>query len=141
MSTHRIRLAGPWEVQPLGAELNPVGDTANCQLPYTAVPTETPAGVVLRRGFHRPTGIDQNSILRIILKANQQPLDVRINNTPAEVCEPVHNNETNLIDPIREYSIDITRSIAAFNQLSVILQNSKTESPAGLENAWLEIQD
>ncbi len=141
MKAHRIRLAGPWEAQQLDNELQPVGDMVNCQLPYTLTPSENPSGVLLLRGFHCPTGIDQNTILRIVLKANQQPQEVRTNGNPAEVCEASCIGTTNLNDANREFSIDITHSIAAFNQLSVIFQVSTTEIPATLQTAWLEIQD
>lgn len=141
MKAHRIRLAGPWEAQQLDQELQPVGDVVKCQLPYTVMPSQTPSGVFLLRGFHRPTGIEQNTVLRIILKANQQPHEARINSTPADVSEVSRIGTTNLSDNRSEYSIDITRSIAAFNQLSVSFLVSTAEIPATLETAWLEIQD
>lgn len=141
MKAHRIRLAGPWDAQQLDDKFQPVGDVVNCQLPYSATPSQNPSGVLLLRGFHCPTGIDQSTILRIILKANQQPHEVCINSNPAEVCEASRIGNTNLNDAHSEFSIDITQSIAAFNQLSVSFTISTTELPATLDHVWLEIQD
>lgn len=141
MKAHRIRLVGPWEAQQLDHELQPIGDLITCRLPYTVVPAQNPSGVLLLRGFHRPTGIGQNTILRIILKANQQPHEVRMNNIPAKIYETNRIGTANLNDTHGEFAIDITRSIAEFNQLSVIFQISTTETPATLDTAWLEIQD
>ncbi len=141
MKAHRIRLVGPWEARQLDNNLQPIGDVINCQLPYSVMPQQNPSGVLLLRGFHCPTGIDQNTILRIILKANQQPHEVRMNSMPAEVIEATRIGNTGLNETHREFSIDITPSIAAFNHLIVIFQVSRTEIPASLETAWLEIQD
>ena len=141
MQAHRIRLAGPWEAQLLDNELRPVGDVLNSRLPCSMFPSQNQTGVLLQRGFHRPTGIDQNSVLRIILKANQKPHHVRINSTLAEVRAASDIGTTNINDSYGEFSIDITHSIAAFNQLSVIFQAGSSEMPATLETAWLEIQD
>ena len=124
MKAHRIRLVGPWEVQQLDNELQPAGDVVHCQLPYTMTPSQNPSGVLLLRGFHCPTGIDQNTILRIILKANQQPHEVRMNSTPATVCQTSRIGATDLNDTCSEFSIDITPSIEAFNKLSVIFHVS-----------------
>lgn len=141
MKTHRIRLAGPWQTQQLDNKLQPVGDKVSCQLPYSILASQGLSGVLLLRGFHRPTGIEQNTVLRIILKANQQPHEVCINSNPADVSEVSRSGTANLNDNHGEYSIDITRSIAAFNQLSLSFRVSTTEVPATLETAWLEIQD
>jgi len=141
MKAHRIRLAGPWELQQLDNALQPVGDVANCQLPYSLTPSQNPSGVLLLRGFHCPTGIGQNTILRIILKANQQPHEVRMNSIAAAVCKASRIGATDLNDTCSEFSIEITSLVAAFNRLSVILHVSTTEIPATLETAWLEIQD
>jgi hypothetical protein len=141
MKAHRIRLAGPWEAQLLNDESQPVGGMLDSRLPYSMFPSPEQTGVRLQRGFHRPTGIDPNSVLRIILKANQKPHEVRINSTPAEVRTASDDGTTNLNDTHGEFSIDITHSIAAFNQLSVIFQAGSSEMPATLETAWLEIQD
>lgn len=145
MKAHRIRLAGPWEAQLLDDEMQPVGGVFNCRLPFVMLPnamlsSQYATGVLLLRGFHRPTGIDKNSVLRIILKANQRPHEVRINSTPVEVSEASHVGTTNLDDSHHEFSIDITQTIDAFNKLSVNFQIKTPEMPATLESAWLEIQ-
>ena len=140
MTAHRIRLAGPWEARQLNDQKQPIGDLANCQLPYTVMPAQNPSGVLLLRGFHRPTGIDQNTILRIILKANRRPHEVRINGITSEV-RPASSSSTILNDTHSEYSVDITHAIAAFNQLGVSFQINAAETSATLETAWLEIQD
>ncbi len=141
MKAHRIRLAGPWEAQLLDNELQPVGDVLDSRLPYSIVLSPDQKGVQLLRGFHRPTGIGQNSVLRIILKANQKPHEVRINSTLIEVVAASDIGTTNSIDSHGEFSIDITHFIAPFNELSVSFLVESSEIPAALETAWLEIQD
>ncbi len=141
MKAHRIRLAGPWEAQLLDNELQPVGGVLDSRLPYSIVPSPDQKGVQLLRGFHRPTGIGQNSVLRIILKATQKPHEVRINSTLIEVIAASDIGTRNSIDSYGEFSIDITHFIAPFNELSVSFLVESSEIPAALETAWLEIQD
>ena len=141
MKAHRIRLAGPWEAQLLDDALQPVGGVVDSRLPYSVSKSPNQSGVLLLRGFHRPTGIDQNSVLRIVLKANLRPHEVRLNSTPVEVSEASHFGTTNLDDTHDEFSIDITQTIDAFNKLSVSFQIKTPEMPATLESAWLEIQN
>jgi hypothetical protein len=139
MKTHRIRLAGPWEARLLDEECQPGGDIVRCQLPYSVPVSQSRCGVLLLRGFHRPTGIDSSTVLRIVLKANTQPHEVRINNRPITTGErdgvspSVHDTE------FREYVFDITHSNETFNQLSVGFRTSDAADPVTLETAWLEI--
>ncbi|MBC7965889.1 MAG: hypothetical protein H7Z17_08185 [Fuerstia sp.] len=131
MRTHRIRLAGPWESHCIGNDGQVVGEAVRCQLPFTVPDAQRESAVLLTRGFHCPTGIDDTTTLRIVLQATESPNAVRINGTDIAEC------------PVRldgEFAFDITGRIEAFNQLSVLFKSAECEPSAVLNTAWLEIQ-
>ena len=135
MKTHRIRLAGPWDSQLTDDDGQPVGEVIRCQLPFTlpfTLPdTQRESAILLTRGFHCPTGIDDTTTLRIVLQATESPHAVRINGADIAEC------------PARlsaEFAFDITGRLAAFNQLSVQFKSAECEPSAALNMAWLEIQ-
>lgn len=131
MPSHRIRLAGPWELRMIDTHQQPNGDSVRCQLPFTLSESRHATGVRLMRGFHHPTGVDDTTKLRIVLQASDRPLAVRVNDTGIDECP-------GRIDG--EYAFDITGRIAAFNELSVFLESTNPESAATLNSVWLEIQ-
>jgi len=131
MKNHRIRLAGPWESQSINEQQNPDGEVIRCQLPFTLPESQRKSGVLLTRGFHCPTGIDQSTTLRIVLQASESPNAVRINGTDLTTGAACLD---------AEFAFDVTGRIAAFNQLSVLLKSTECELPTSLHTAWLEIQ-
>ena len=131
MKTHRIRLAGPWDSQLTDDDGQPVGEVIRCQLPFTLPDTQRESAILLTRGFHCPTGIDDTTTLRIVLQATESPNAVRINGTDIAEC-PARLNA--------EFAFDITGRVAAFNQLSVLFKSAEYEPSAALNMAWLEIQ-
>ena len=131
MKNHRIRLAGPWESQFIGEDGEPVGEVIRCGLPFTLPGPEHGSGVLLTRGFHGPTGIDDTTTLRIVLEAGKCPDAVRINGTDIETCAASLD---------AEFAFEVTGRIAEFNQLSVLFRSAECESPPALKTAWLEIQ-
>ena len=72
MPVHSIRLAGPWE------EVSPENAApAKTQLPYTL--PEDAASVVLCRRFHRPSGLNSSSRVRISVKASRILSEITVN--------------------------------------------------------------
>lgn len=132
MQKHRIRLAGPWDSQPVDERRQPVGDSTRCQLPLTLTESSPEPGVLLTRGFHRPTGIDDTTTLRIVLQTTARPNSVSINGMMIAEC-PVSSNA--------EYAFDATSRITAFNLLSVLFDGRTDKPPTTLHSVWLEIQD
>ncbi|MEJ7590854.1 MAG: hypothetical protein WKF77_04845 [Planctomycetaceae bacterium] len=131
MKNHRIRLAGPWESQFIGDDGQPVGEVIRCQLPFTLPESKRESGVLLTRGFHCPTGIDDTTTLRIVLQASETPNAVRINGKDIAECAVRLDSE---------FAFEVTGRIEAFNQLSVLFKSAEDELPAALNTAWLEIQ-
>ena len=131
MKNHRIRLAGPWESQFIDANGQPVGEVIRCQLPFVIPESQRESGVLLTRGFHCPTGIDDTTTLRIVLQASESPNAVRINGTDILEC-PTHLDA--------EFAFEVTGRIMAFNLLCVLFRSTATEPPAALNAAWLEIE-
>ena len=141
MTIHRIRLAGPWESQSLDEQLQPVGEISRCQLPFTVPASLHRQGVLLVRGFHRPTGIESATVLRIVLKAVACPALVQMNGE--EIVPGVRNGTNTLKQDTAEgeYLFEITRLIQPFNHLSVRFITNSAEALATLETVWLEIQE
>jgi hypothetical protein len=131
MPSHRIRLAGPWELRLIDAHQQPDGDSVRCQLPFNLSESRHATGVRLTRGFHHPTGVDDTTKLRIVLQSTDRPLAVRVNGKGIDECGGTFDGE---------YVFDITGRIAAFNELSVFLESANPESAATLKTVWLEIQ-
>ena len=130
MKNHRIRLAGPWESQFIGDDGQPVGEVIRCQLPFRLPESQPESGVMLNRGFHCPTGIDDTTTLRIVLQASKCPDVLRINGVDIAECPAGQD---------AEFAFEVTDRIAGFNQLSVLFRSAECNSPTTLNSAWLEI--
>ena len=128
---HRIRLAGPWEWQVIGSPQQSTREAARCQLPFTLSGDQRESGVVLTRRFHRPTGINDATTLRIVLQASRKPVDVQLNG------KSLPGSESSVA---AEYCFNLTGRVEPFNQLSVLLL-PQTDASATLQSAWLEIWD
>ena len=131
MPNHRIRLAGPWESQTVDGHQSPTGETVRCQLPYTLFEARHEFEVQLRRGFHHPTGIDNETTLRIVLQASESPAAVRVNGKEIEECAASLDGES---------AFDVTGRIEAFNELCIVFRFRDDVPTAMLKSVWLEIQ-
>ncbi len=132
MKKHRIRLAGPWESQFIGTDGQPDDEVIRCELPFTLPESQRESGVLLTRRFHRPTGIDDTTILRIVLQSSERPAAVRLNGTDIAECRA---------RPDAEFAFEITGQMAEFNLLGVLLRPAESAAPTTLNTAWLEIQE
>jgi len=96
MSVHLIRLAGPWELQAEAAD--PV---------RVKLPSKVPANGWLSRKFHRPSGLDHGSVVRVELNTDGIRLIVKLNGRE--------------LSPTSESPLqfDITSLLQAFNSLRV----------------------
>ena len=72
---HEIRLAGPWEVCHDG------DDWERCVLPFPADDSPDVADFRLRRKFHRPSGLDEQSQVAIVVTINGDLLAAKLNGT------------------------------------------------------------
>ena len=131
MPNHRIRLAGPWESQSIDENQRPVGESIRAQLPFALSKSQNQSGIQLTRGFHRPTGIDNQTTLRIVLQASASPFLVQLNGSRIAECDS---------ESAGEYVFSLGESINDFNQLSVLFATPDTNSAVTLNTAWLEIR-
>ncbi len=132
MSNHRIRLAGPWESQLLDCDQQPIGSSIRMQLPFTLSNTQHHSVAQLTRSFHHPTGIDDNTTLRIVLQASASPLEVRINGVKVSEC---------VIETDGEYAFDLNGLIETINQLRLLFTSPHADSEVTLNTVWLEIRE
>lgn len=130
MFKHRIRLAGPWDFRTLDVQLMPRGEATTCRLPVTLTDFKNTSGTRLLRGFHKPTGVDDNTSLRIVIQATAAPQVVMINEQQIYECAAEIDGE---------YVFDITTCIKAFNLLGIEFTPGRHISPPTLKNVWLEI--
>ena len=129
MSKHRIRLAGPWDFQTVDSSLEPRGETIKCRLPIVLEDLTNEIGILLQRGFHRPTNINSKT-LRLVIKANMPPRAVLINDVPIPECA---------VEPESEYAFDITTHVMPFNLVCILLKVEDYQTSPMLNNVWLEI--
>lgn len=132
MATHRIRLVGPWESQSVDDQSQPVGEIVDRQLPLELAEARRAGGILLMRGFHRPTGIDSSTTLCIVLKSTEKPREVRLNGVATSERNTAVENE---------FAYDVTSCVEPFNRLNVHFAQDTADTQATLEMAWLEIQD
>jgi len=131
MPNHRIRLAGPWESQSIDGNQHPVGKLIRTQLPFTLSKTQHQSGIQLTRGFHRPTGIDDQTKLRIVLQASSSPFMVQLNGSRIAECDS---------ESAGEHVFPLGESMDDFNQLSVLFAAPNPNAAVTLDTAWLEIR-
>ncbi len=150
MSTHTIRLAGPWEQGPKSTEQAPV----RCQLPAFI-----PAGestTLLARAFHRPTRLAADTQVNLVVTSCNSELELRLNEVMLPVVSKTtsaqHENSqdagrVSAADPATDsepadiYRLATGDSLRDFNRLTVILKRRSCETHvrAGLISVALEI--
>jgi hypothetical protein len=136
MSSHRIRLAGPWEWQPL-PETNGIASTSlvhRCQLPF---PSEHDGvardGLLLRRRFHCPTGIEVSTFVAVTLEVQHCIPDVRLNE---RILTPVEDRAIPNL-----WRFEVSGFLKPFNELQVHLHALHPDSQPRLNAAGLEIHE
>ncbi len=92
---HRIRLRAPWAAR------------------------EEPQGTVLRRRFHRPTGLDAGTRVFLVLEAVSATLRLELNGAPLGESEGETGAE-----------FELTGRLASFNELAVIVLGEAPHEPA-----------
>ena len=109
---HDIRLAGPWEYSTQADE-----SWVRCQLPWSvsaAVPT-----AVIRRKFHRPSGLSESSVLEIVLLASSAVQSINLNGNPisrsSATSKAAHESKGT------ENRFDVTGSLQEFNTVDLEL--------------------
>jgi hypothetical protein len=153
MSIHSIRLAGPWEWRSFSgtAEKSDISEFVKCQLPFPDASCAPPGSIVMRRRFHRPTGLDDRTTVRVALQfrgnksahsaqAMESCLQVRVNDqgVPATVVESPENSDSN--GEIRlQLRCDISPLLRPFNDLQIDFNHP--EHQLSLEAACLEIKN
>ena len=105
MSTHNIRLAGPWEVHREGSEPTRV------QLPFELQTTDNTCQLI--RNFHRPSGLTDECRVRIVATTSITPLTLLINGKPVEPSAVSKEKQS------CDATYDATTLLKAFNSLSI----------------------
>jgi len=120
MSTHTIRLAGPWELHEEDSKPTRV------QLPFALPATDGVCQLI--RKFHRPSGLTDDCQVRIVVTTSDTPLTVFINEEPVELsavaekgqsCESTYD-ATALLKPFNSLRLQPTADIASHVQSAAI---------------------
>ncbi len=120
---HEIRLAGPWDIR--HADANTWEKTT---LPVTSESPSTP--VTLRRKFHRPTGLEPSTQLRLRVVANQpHGLTATLNGETLTFALPTDTDTGDTVDAIA----DITQQTTQFNDLQISLAEAQQVANSILE--------
>ena len=130
---HDIRLAGPWEYSTPNNE-----PWVRCQLPWNS-----PAGVaevILRRKFHRPSGLNENSRVKVLIYADATIPSVRLNGEIVAVTVPLLSISSKSADesPVRENCFDVSMTLQEFNTVEVELVGANSTR---IDRAVLRILD
>ena len=130
---HDIRLAGPWEF----SEANST-DWNRCQLPWTA--PDASNSYVIRRKFHRPTGLDNTSTLSLLIEASGSLTQIALNSEPisrAKTSVSLASPEQATIALV-QYEFEVTTRVSEFNTVEIQLGRDTATS---LNLAKLRIND
>ena len=108
MSVHTIRLAGPWEMQA----------SSDAAAERVTLPHEISSGVELRRNFHRPSGLTDDSTVRIVLTSTGSGIELQLNGKHVPSVADTHRH------------FDVSGQLLSFNTLAVTsgLSDSRSEA-------------
>lgn len=144
MSSHRIRLAGPWEWQAL-TETNGVagtGEVHKCQLPFPSEPNVVAGqGILLRRRFHCPTGMSATTTVTVAIEIQDGIPQLTLNDriltgvADSEFTELASSAMTN------QWRFDVSGFLKSYNELQVRLIPIRLDSLPRLHAAALEIRE
>lgn len=129
---HDIRLAGPWEYSAGTAT-----DWQRCKLPWTT--PDKAASFTIRRKFHRPTGIDEKSVLSLIVIAPStiDSIDLNAASVTCANASP-HSSSNDASDvALLENEFVVTTLLKEFNTVEI----SIGESVAAVHQVILRISD
>lgn len=155
MNPHQIRLAGPWEwsLVPSGGEIAVKPAVTRCQLPFTPEFNSDSNAVILRRGFHRPTGIDERTRILVVLdfggvaaSSSRHTLAaltaVSLNGQEVLFMKTESLPDSASVSPLKKVrmAFDVSRLLKPFNELHVVISASLNASTS-LDAACFEIHD
>ena len=155
MKPHQIRLAGPWEwcLAASGDEFAVKPAVTRCQLPFTPEFNSDSNAVSLRRGFHRPTGIDERTMILVVLDFSgvaasrgrdtlAAPTVVSLNGQEVFVMKTESLPDAASVSPTKriQMAFDVSKLLKPFNDLHVMILASLNASTS-LDAACLEIHD
>lgn len=155
MRPHQIRLVGPWEWRPVmsGAENAVKPALTRCQLPFTPEFNTDSDAVSLHRGFHRPTGIDDRTLILVLLDFSGVAASTGRDSLAALIAVSLNGQSVPVMNsaPLRDsesvpqaekmrMAFDISKLLKPFNDLHVVISASPHTSTS-LDAACLEIYD
>ena len=129
MSTHTIRLAGPWELQ-----VDSCDDSTRIQLPFDLPPNCH--SVSLIRRFHRPSGLTDESLVRVELEMNGFVGHVTVNGEQISATQRSGTSCSSVGVP----GFDVTSALLPFNVLQVDL-TSRMDGPTEIRSAAVVIEE
>lgn len=108
-SAHEIRLAGPWEYS-----LDAGSTWTRSQLPFDLSAVEIAAEIcLLRRKFHRPSGLEDSSRVFIRIDTDTAPVNVTVNDLPtADIVSDSQSSDDRML-----FDVEITNVLSQFNTL------------------------
>ncbi|MCA9049371.1 MAG: hypothetical protein KDA89_11620 [Planctomycetaceae bacterium] len=136
---HTIRLAGPWELVRL-----PDNSVSRIQLPWAAVSSATgPRTAMLRRRFNQPTGLTENTSLKILVSASVPLSEIRVNDecVPSSGISDTQRSPKTEMFSVIVNSFDITHCIRPYNvlEISTDLPGIPDGSGVSVESVVLQI--
>ena len=155
MSPHQIRLVGPWEWRPVmsGGENAVKPALTRCQLPFTPEFNTDSNAVSLHRGFHRPTGIDDRTLILVLLDFSGVAastgrdslaalIAVSLNGQEVLVMksESLPDSESALQSEKMRMAFDVSRLLKPSNHLQVLF-SVNLQFSISLDAASLEIHE
>lgn len=137
---HRIRLAGPWEWLPNGQTEDGNHAIQTFQLPFTVSSNDaSQSSGTLRRKFHCPTGLNEKSIVMIVIECNSAA-SVSLNGQIVNAVTPSTMGSGVDLTPQR-VDFDVSKLLKPFNELCVSLSQLTPSQAPCLTSACLEISD
>ena len=119
---HQIRLAGPWEYSTDNGET-----WQRSKLPFHFSECGADA-CLLRRRFHRPTGLDADSIVSLQMTGQHLPTSLQLNDQDTALTLNEQEAETS----------NLTEQLLSFNEVCL---SASAESETVLESAVIKIAD
>jgi len=133
---HEIRLAGPWEFS-----IDEGSTWSRCSLPFDAASqceTTGETSVRIRRRFHRPSGLEQSSIVSIIVVANGAVTQFTLND--CEVVATTIARDAVKSDFITNH-FHVSELLNDFNTLHVTFAVDEPGQTSAVDAALLRIDD
>ncbi|MEZ6130795.1 MAG: hypothetical protein R3C59_19165 [Planctomycetaceae bacterium] len=125
--SHRIRLAGPWDISRDGH----VWDRAALPLPETVADQ----AIQLRRRFHRPTGLTAASVVTLVVIASGPAATLLLNDEPIGSLHCEEQNGT------VSTAFDVTERLQEFNTALLRTDPASESGPQQIVAVHLMIED